>query len=100
MFDPNEFSGQCASYMSRFLGCPVSFIRAEILPQSTRIAPWRLDVLMNGAPRSYVLQLDPRGMEYEYQVLKAVESAEFILIDVPSCKGWGYSREILRGKMS
>ena len=33
-------------------------------------------------------------------VLKAVESAEFILIDVPSCKDWGYSRETLRGKMS
>jgi redox-sensitive bicupin YhaK (pirin superfamily) len=31
-------------------------------------------------------------------VLKASENAEFILIDVPSCKGWGYSSEILRGK--
>lgn len=31
-------------------------------------------------------------------VLKAPESAELILIDVPSCKGWGYSDETLRGK--
>jgi quercetin 2,3-dioxygenase len=29
--------------------------------------------------------------------LKAEESAELILIDVPSCKGWGYSGETLRG---
>jgi redox-sensitive bicupin YhaK (pirin superfamily) len=30
-------------------------------------------------------------------ILKAVHDSDFILIDVPSCKGWGYSREILRG---
>jgi hypothetical protein len=30
-------------------------------------------------------------------VLKANEQAEFILIDVPSCKGWGYSADTLRG---
>jgi hypothetical protein len=29
---------------------------------------------------------------------KAQENAEFILIDVPSCKGWGYSEETLRGR--
>jgi redox-sensitive bicupin YhaK (pirin superfamily) len=31
-------------------------------------------------------------------VLKADEQADFILIDVPSCKGWGYSDETLLGK--
>ena len=31
-------------------------------------------------------------------ILKAAELAELILIDVPSCKGWGYSNETLRGK--
>lgn len=30
--------------------------------------------------------------------LKASEQSEFILIDVPSCKGWGYSDETLHGK--
>ena len=30
-------------------------------------------------------------------VLAAEQSAEFILIDVPSCKGWGHSEETLRG---
>ena len=29
--------------------------------------------------------------------LEAGEQADFILIDVPSCKGWGYSEETLRG---
>jgi hypothetical protein len=31
-------------------------------------------------------------------VLKADEQADFILIDVPSCKGWGYSAETLQGQ--
>ena len=30
--------------------------------------------------------------------LNARESAEVILIDVPSCKGWGYSAETLKGQ--
>jgi redox-sensitive bicupin YhaK (pirin superfamily) len=30
-------------------------------------------------------------------VLEADSEAEFILVDVPSCKGWGYSDTILRG---
>lgn len=31
-------------------------------------------------------------------VLKAQQQSELILIDVPSCKGWGYSTETLKGK--
>jgi len=30
--------------------------------------------------------------------IRAREAAEFILIDVPSCKGWGYSAETLKGQ--
>ena len=33
-------------------------------------------------------------------VLAAEQGAEFILIDVPSCKGWGYSDETLSGGRS
>jgi len=29
--------------------------------------------------------------------IKASTNAEFLLIDVPSCKGWGYSQETLQG---
>ncbi|OQA22426.1 MAG: Phosphotransferase enzyme family protein [Chloroflexi bacterium ADurb.Bin360] len=77
MFDPNQHPAQCANYMSHFLGAPVSFIRADALTQSTRLAPWRVHVCVNGVERAYVLQLDPRGMEHEYQVLKALEAAPF-----------------------
>ena len=31
-------------------------------------------------------------------ILKAKEPAEFIMIDVPSCKGWGYKADTLKGK--
>lgn len=31
-------------------------------------------------------------------ILKAAEPSDLILIDVPSCKGWGYNSETLRGK--
>jgi len=31
-------------------------------------------------------------------VIKAKQPSDFILIDVPSCKGWGYSKETLKGK--
>ena len=32
--------------------------------------------------------------------VKAVEDSEFLLIDVPSCQGWGYDRQTLRGAKS
>lgn len=31
-------------------------------------------------------------------VIQAADDSQLILIDVPSCKGWGYSAETLRGK--
>jgi aminoglycoside phosphotransferase (APT) family kinase protein len=83
-FDPNEHPEGCERYLSRFLGCLVAFIRAEALTQSTREAPWRLVVLVDGTERSYVLQIDPRGMEHEYQLLKAVES-----IPIPTPRAYG-----------
>ncbi len=83
MFDPNEHRAQCEMYLGRFLGGGVEFIQAQRLPQSTREAPWRLDVRVNGAAQSYVLQLGS-DIEYEYQVLKAVES-----IPVPTPRVYG-----------
>ena len=74
MFNPNEHSEQCERYMSRSLGSAVKWIRAAQLTQSTREAPWRLDVRVDGVERAFVLQVDPSGMEYEYRILKAVES--------------------------
>jgi hypothetical protein len=77
MFDPNEHVKECEQYLSRFLGYPVGLIRAKMLAQSSRQAPWRLDVLANGVEFAYVLQLDERGMEHEYRILKALESIAF-----------------------
>lgn len=74
------------------LGSAVKLIRAETLQQSTREAPWRLDVRVDGVERAFVLQVDPRGMEYEYQVLKAVES---IPVPVPRAYGLDMQGEAL-----
>lgn len=84
MFDPNEFPEQCASYLGRFLRRPVHFIRAEALAKSTRLAPWRLDVQVDGVERAFVLQLDTRGMEREYRVLKALET-----LSLPTPRAYG-----------
>lgn len=73
-FDPTQNREKCEAYLSRSLECPVKLIRAELLQQSTRAAPWRLDVRVNGEQLSYVLQTDPDGMQYEYDVLKAMAS--------------------------
>ncbi len=84
MFDPNEHPAQCETYLSRFLGCPVDFAQAKRLTKSTREAPWRLDVKVNGVAQSYVLQLDSRDIEYEYQILKAMEA-----IPIPTPRAFG-----------
>jgi aminoglycoside phosphotransferase (APT) family kinase protein len=75
MFDPNENREACEKYLSRSLGGAVKLVHASQLTQSTRQAPWKLDVTLDGSARSYVMQLDIRGMEYEYRVLKAMEAA-------------------------
>lgn len=67
-------------------------MRAELLTKSTREAPWRLDVRVNGVPQSYVLQLDPKDMEYEYRILKAVES---IPVSTPHVYGLDLQGEAL-----
>lgn len=74
MFNPNEQRAQCEEYLGRSLGSRVDLVQAGLLTKSSREAPWRLDVRVDGVPRSYVLQLDPRDMEYEYQILKAMAS--------------------------
>jgi len=84
MFNPSGHRTQCEKYIGRFLESQVDFIQAELLTKSTREAPWRLDVRVNGVPRSYVLQLDTKDMEYGYRILKAVES-----IPVSTPHGYG-----------
>ena len=74
LFDPTHNRDKCEAYLGHSLQARVELVRAEILQQSTRTAPWRLDVKVNGEARSFVLQTDPDGMQYEYNILKAMAS--------------------------
>lgn len=86
MFDPRDAENRaaCEKYLSRSLGGTVNLVHISQLTQSTRLAPWKLDVTLDDSARSYVMQLDARGMEYEYRILKAMEKA-----DVPSPRAYG-----------
>ena len=83
--NPNQRRTEGEAYLSHSLGGHVRLVRAEPLAQSTREAPWRLDVDLDGRRRSYVLRLDPRGGEHEFAVLQAMES---IPIPTPRAYGW------------
>ena len=84
MYDPNDHQTRCEAYLSRYLGFRVKFIQAKALTKGTREAPWRLDILADGVQHSYVLQLDPKSIEHEYQVLKAMET-----IQIPTPRVYG-----------
>jgi aminoglycoside phosphotransferase (APT) family kinase protein len=91
-FNPNEHRARCEQYLGRFLGGSVRLVRAEMMAKSTRAAPWRLDVEVGGEARAYVLKLDPRRMEREYRILRAVES---LPIPTPRAYGWDPAGEAL-----
>jgi aminoglycoside phosphotransferase (APT) family kinase protein len=84
MFDPNKHCSECENYLSRYLESRVEFIEAKKLIKSSREAPWLLKVKVNGAIQSYVLQLDPKNIEHEYQVLKGMEA-----IPIPTPRVYG-----------
>ena len=73
MYDPNQHLDELEQYLVEHLGTRVNLVQAVALTQSTRAAPWRLDVQVDGVFRSYLLQLDPLNMALEYRVLKALE---------------------------
>jgi len=91
-FNPNEHRSRCETYLSRFLESRVRFLHAEPLAKSTRDPPWRLDVEVGGVPRSFVLRLDSRRGEHEYEVLRAMES---VPIPTPRAYGWDPGGEAL-----
>lgn len=84
MFDPNEHRTKCEKYLSQNLEGQVDFIQAEKLAKSTRETPWRLEVRVNGHAQSYVLHLDLRNMDYEYQVLEVMEE-----VPIPTPRVYG-----------
>jgi aminoglycoside phosphotransferase (APT) family kinase protein len=87
-FDPNEHRARCEQYLSRSLRSSVRLIHAEMLEKSTRDAPWRLDAEIDGAAQSFVLRLESRRIEHEYEVLRAVES-----LPVPAPRAYGWDPE-------
>jgi aminoglycoside phosphotransferase (APT) family kinase protein len=84
-FDPNLERSRLEAYLAGCLGGPVRLVRATTLPKSSREAPWRLDVEVGGVLRSYVLRLDSRRIELEYEVLRAVGP---LPIPTPRAYGW------------
>lgn len=88
MFDPNENPLLCEKYISQTLGSPLRFVKATRLTQSSRIAPWKVDVNSGGMDKAFVMQFDADGMEYEYKVLKALQSTS-----LPTPKVYGLDLE-------
>jgi aminoglycoside phosphotransferase (APT) family kinase protein len=92
LFDPNEHRTRCEQYLAHTLGSPVRLLNAEMLQKSTREAPWRLAVEVDGIARSYVLRLESRNIEHEYAVQRAVES---LPVPAPRAYGWDPAGEAL-----
>lgn len=92
VFDPNQHPEKCERYLSRSLNIPLRFVQAERLAQSTRAAPWRLEVQVSGVTQYYLLRLDSQRSEHEYAVLRAMES---IPIPTPRVYGWDPRGEAL-----
>ena len=84
MFDPNKNPTACVNYLSQHLGCQVGFIQAWKLSKGSRESPWQVEVIENGALKSYVLQFNSRNMTVEYRVLKALE-----VLPVPTPRVYG-----------
>ncbi|MBN1659201.1 MAG: phosphotransferase [Anaerolineae bacterium] len=84
-FDPNERRADCERYLSHTLTATVRLMHAMQLEKSTRDAPWRLDVEVDGLSHAYVLRLQSRGIEHEYRVLRAIEG---LRIPAPRAYGW------------
>jgi len=91
-FNPNDHQTQVEHYLGRFLEEGVRLVRARELAQSTRDAPWRLDVKVGGRARSFVLRLESKRIEHEYRVLRAVEAAP---VPAPRAYGWDAAGEAL-----
>jgi len=86
--DPTEHSETYRKYFSERLAGQVEILNAAALDESSRAAPWRFDLLVDGKPRSIVLRIDAKTSEKEYQILKAVSK-----FPIPTPDVYGLDRE-------
>lgn len=84
-FNPLDQARSTNAYLTRSLEREARLVYAEPLAKSTRDAPWRLDVEVDGNMRSYALRLASPGFEKEYHILRAMEA---ILVPTPRVYGW------------
>lgn len=84
MLDPLKNQDAYQQYFSKSLGKDAEILHAEALEESSRQAPWRFDLLVEGEEVSFVLRLDERSSAEEYRILKAVEK-----LPIPAPKVYG-----------
>ncbi len=75
MFTSASSTAALVAYLVRHLHEPVELTAVSTLPKSSRDAPWRIDVMANGRPRSFVLRLgDADELASEFSVLDRLAS--------------------------
>lgn len=78
--------------LARWLGGGSRLLRVERLAKSTRDAPWRVDVDLEGETKSFVLRLGAERGEHEVVALRAVEG---LAIPTPRVRAWDPRGEAL-----
>ena len=73
-YNPNQSLPALEAYLREALEAPVRLIQAHELTESTRSAPWRLDIESDGATHSYVLRTGTDGLAHEFAVLNAMQN--------------------------
>jgi aminoglycoside phosphotransferase (APT) family kinase protein len=72
------------AYLKHALGMDIRLLQIRELSRSTRDAPWRLDVEVDGAPQAYLLRFGSDELAFEYAALKAMEA-----IPIPTPRSYG-----------
>jgi len=73
-FHPDLHDVRLIAYLNQALGGDVRPLHIQELTRSTRTAPWRLDLEVDGEPQAYLLRFGADELAYEYATLKAMES--------------------------
>ncbi|MGD2026453.1 MAG: phosphotransferase [Anaerolineales bacterium] len=60
-------------YLADTLSAGVEILEISMLKKSSREAPWRVDVLVNGQPKAFVFRIHTKTSAREYKILKAIE---------------------------